>query len=176
MHALSPKHFAVQVKPFLQSGSSARQALACNEHLSTRQVWSTNDESKPFPPYLAESSFSASAGSLRPSIIDADIAAVTATVDTNLLAFWIEKSLELSSQFCVCFESWRSRLCLCEGILEGQNASEWYDAVDIINSVAAFKAFRVDRRLVPVLLLGLSMMLKLTINWICKKLIYVLNH
>ena len=59
MQALSPKHFAVQVSPFLHSGSSWRHALACNEHLFTRQSLSTNDVSRPLPPYLAYSSSSA---------------------------------------------------------------------------------------------------------------------
>mmetsp|Transcript_29058 Transcript_29058/g.85997 ORF Transcript_29058/g.85997 Transcript_29058/m.85997 type:complete len:215 (+) Transcript_29058:1059-1703(+) len=62
MHALSPRHLAVQVRPLRQDGSSARHALAWREHRSTRQFWSTRLESKP-PPYLAESSFSARAES-----------------------------------------------------------------------------------------------------------------
>mmetsp|Transcript_16147 Transcript_16147/g.38540 ORF Transcript_16147/g.38540 Transcript_16147/m.38540 type:complete len:211 (-) Transcript_16147:37-669(-) len=80
MQALSPRHLAVQVRPLRQLGSSARQALAWRLHLSTRQVWSTRDVSKPLPPYLAESSFSAAAGDEMPRMRDAERAAVARPV------------------------------------------------------------------------------------------------
>jgi len=55
-------HLAVHVKPLRHDGSSAKQALALREHLSTKQVWSTSELSKPLPPYLAANSSSACTG------------------------------------------------------------------------------------------------------------------
>ena len=55
-------HLAVHVKPLRHDGSSAKQALAVREHLSTKQVWSTSELSKPLPPYLAANSSSACTG------------------------------------------------------------------------------------------------------------------
>jgi hypothetical protein len=111
MQALSPKHLAVHVKPFRHDGSSARQAFACKEQLSTRQFWSTSDESKPFPPYLAASSSSAKAGETS----DKESTAVAATVDKNFVA-WLS-ILSLDSDMCngprVCLADWK----------EGANAS-----------------------------------------------------
>ena len=91
MHALSPKHFAVQVRPLRQSGSSLRHALAWREHLSTRHVWSTRDESNPLPPYLADSSFSAFAGwAYGERRMEVEIVAVTAIVEKSFVIFlWL---------------------------------------------------------------------------------------
>jgi hypothetical protein len=105
MQALSPKHLAVHVKPFRHDGSSAKQAFACNEQLSTRQFWSTRDESKPFPPYLAASSSSPKAGETS----DKEITAVATTVDKNFVV-WLS-TLSLDSDRCngprVCLADWK---------------------------------------------------------------------
>mmetsp|Transcript_29605 Transcript_29605/g.55019 ORF Transcript_29605/g.55019 Transcript_29605/m.55019 type:complete len:228 (+) Transcript_29605:86-769(+) len=86
MHALSPRHLAVHVRPFRQDGSSARHALAWREQRSTRHVWSTREESKPLPPYLADNSFSARAASgVRRT--DADRAATARAEPTRREAF-----------------------------------------------------------------------------------------
>ena len=91
MHALSPRHLAVQVRPLRQSGSSLRHALAWREHLSTRHVWSTRDESNPLPPYLADSSFSANAGwAYGERRMEVEIVAVTAIVERSFVIFlWL---------------------------------------------------------------------------------------
>ena len=116
IHELSPRHFAVHVKPFRHDGSSARQAFAWLEHLSTKHVWSTNELSNPLPPYLSDSSFSANDGVNESDATNAADAAKVANI-LPMSGIWVDFSLEAPPKFgnCKCRAEFDPLLVLVMG-------------------------------------------------------------